>query len=327
MTALVIFLVLAAIVAGLAWLKVGIHATWQDGDWDVTFTVGGIPLSWKKTHQSGKKPTPAPKAQGNPSPTKKESRLSLLRQHWREVAVILGKILEKETVELLRFEMIVGDEDPARCAIRYGEVQAAVHLVRPVILQCFRVKREMVQIDCDFARRRSNGTGRNQGNHTRIRSGGDSLCRASFSAAAYFHNPKSKKGGAAIMSHPLPNLLGETMEKIRSMVDVNTIIGDAITTPDGVSIIPVSKIKIGYAGGGTDFATKGYPATKENTFGGASGAGITITPVAFLILKGDSVRLLPIAEPASNAMERVIEMLPELIDQISALVKKKSSEE
>ena len=123
------------------------------------------------------------------------------------------------------------------------------------------------------------------------------------------------------MSHPLPNLLGETMEEIRSMVDVNTIIGDAITTPDGVSIIPVSKIKIGYAGGGTDFATK------ENTFGGASGAGITITPVAFLILKGDSVRLLPIAEPASNAMERVIEMLPELIDQISALVKKKSAEE
>ena len=128
MTALVIFLILAA---------------------------GGIPLSWKKTHQSGKKPTPAPKAQGNQPPTKKESRLSLLRQHWREVAVILGKILEKETVELLRFEMIVGDDDPARCAIRYGEVQAAVHLVRPVILQCFRVKREMVQIDCDFARRRS----------------------------------------------------------------------------------------------------------------------------------------------------------------------------
>ena len=155
MTALVIFLFLAAIVAGLAWLKVGIRATWQDGDWNATFTVGGIPLSWKKTHQGGKKPTPAPKAQGNQPPTKKESRLSLLRQHWREVAVILGKILEKETVELLRFEMIVGDEDPARCAIRYGEVQAAVHLVRPVILQCFRVKREMVQIDCDFARRRS----------------------------------------------------------------------------------------------------------------------------------------------------------------------------
>ncbi len=155
MTALVIFLILAAIVAGLAWLKVGTHATWQDGDWNVTFTVGGIPLSWKKTHQSRKKPTPAPKAQDNPPPPQKESRLSLLRQHWREVAVILGKILEKETVELLRFEMIVGDEDPARCAIRYGEVQAAVHLVRPVILQCFRVKREMVQIDCDFARRRS----------------------------------------------------------------------------------------------------------------------------------------------------------------------------
>lgn len=155
MTALVIFLILAAIFAVLAWLKIGLHLSWCDGDWNGTITVGGIPLSWKQKPKSGKKRVSSTKVQDNQPSQKKESRLSLLRQHWREAVGILGKILEKETVELIHFEMIVGDEDPARCAIRYGQVQAAVHFVRPVILQCFRVKREMVQIDCDFARRHS----------------------------------------------------------------------------------------------------------------------------------------------------------------------------
>lgn len=126
------------------------------------------------------------------------------------------------------------------------------------------------------------------------------------------------------MSQSLPNLLGETMEKIRSMVDANTTLGDPITTPDGVTIVPVSRIKLGFAGGGADFAPKPDRNAKENNFGGGSGAGVTITPVAFLIIKGESVRLLPIAEPASNAMERVVEMLPDLIDQVSSLLKKKA---
>ena len=82
------------------------------------------------------------------------------------------------------------------------------------------------------------------------------------------------------MSHPLPNLMGSSIEKIREMVDVNTVIGDAITTPEGVTIIPVSKVKIGYAGGGSDFVTRNYPAAKDNAFGGGAGAGVTITPMA-----------------------------------------------
>lgn len=125
------------------------------------------------------------------------------------------------------------------------------------------------------------------------------------------------------MNHPLPEMMGSSLTKIKDMVDVNTIIGDPITTPEGVTIIPVSKVKIGYAGGGSDFAPKGYPANKDNAFGGGSGAGVTITPVAFLVIKGESVRLMPVAEPASNSVERLVEMLPELIDQLSGLTKKK----
>lgn len=124
------------------------------------------------------------------------------------------------------------------------------------------------------------------------------------------------------MNHPLPDMMGSSLGKIKEMVDVNTIIGDPIQTPEGVMIIPVSKVKVGYAGGGSDFAPKGYPANKNNAFGGGSGASVTITPVAFLVVKGDSVRLMPVAEPASNSLERLIEMLPELIDQVSSLAKK-----
>ena len=128
------------------------------------------------------------------------------------------------------------------------------------------------------------------------------------------------------MNHPLPDMIGLSMAKIKDMVDVNTIIGDPIQTPEGVTIIPVSKVKIGFAGGGSDFAPKGYPASKNNAFGGGSGAGVTITPVAFLVVKGESVRMMPVAEPASNSLERLVEMLPELIDQVSALTKKKDQE-
>lgn len=128
------------------------------------------------------------------------------------------------------------------------------------------------------------------------------------------------------MNHPLPDMMGSSLAKIKEMVDINTIIGDPIQTPEGVMIIPVSKVKLGYGGGGSDFAPKGIAANKDYAFGGGSGAGVTITPVAFLVVKGDSVRLMPVAEPASNSLERLIEMLPELIDQISSLAKKKETE-
>lgn len=127
------------------------------------------------------------------------------------------------------------------------------------------------------------------------------------------------------MNHPLPDMMGASFSKIKDMVDVNTIIGDPIQTPEGVTIIPVSKVKVGFAGGGSDFAPKVYPATKNNAFGGGSGAGVTITPVAFLIVKGETVRLMPVSEPASNSLERLVEMIPELLDQLSSIARKKET--
>ncbi len=128
------------------------------------------------------------------------------------------------------------------------------------------------------------------------------------------------------MNHPLSELMNSSMGKIRELVDVNSVIGEPIVTADGVSIIPVSKVSVGYGGGGTDFATKNMPADRQNAFGGGAATGITITPIAFLVVRGESVRMLPVAEPASSSMDRLIEQLPDLLDRIDAMRKKKDEE-
>jgi sporulation protein YtfJ len=128
-------------------------------------------------------------------------------------------------------------------------------------------------------------------------------------------------------NHPLGSLMETTMSKIREMVDVNTIIGTPVKTDDGVTLIPVSKVSFGFAGGGSDFTTKNQQAGKDNSFGGGSGAGVHITPVAFLIVKGDSVRLLSVTAP-SNTVDKIIDTVPDVLDKIEGFVKRgKNAEE
>ena len=119
------------------------------------------------------------------------------------------------------------------------------------------------------------------------------------------------------MSQKLPNMLENTIQKIREMVDVNSVIGEPITTPDGVTIIPVSKVSVGFGGGGSDFVNnKGG----ENPFGGGVGAGVKVTPVAFLIIKDGSVRMVPVAAPANTTVDRLVEMVPDTLDKIVSFI-------
>ena len=120
--------------------------------------------------------------------------------------------------------------------------------------------------------------------------------------------------------------MSNSMSKIKDMIDVNTVIGNPITTPDGVTLIPITKVSVGYGGGGSDFATKNYPANRDNAFGGGAGAGVTITPVAFLIVRGENVRMLPVAEPASTSVDRLIEQLPDLIDKAQSFFESRKAE-
>ena len=118
------------------------------------------------------------------------------------------------------------------------------------------------------------------------------------------------------MSQKLPNMLDNTIAKIREMVDVNSVIGDPITTPDGVTIIPVSKVSVGFGGGGSDFATK----NGDNPFGGGVGAGVKVIPIAFLIVKEGSVRMIPVATPANTTADRLVEMVPDTLDKLAAFI-------
>lgn len=120
------------------------------------------------------------------------------------------------------------------------------------------------------------------------------------------------------MSQKLPNMLEGTIQKIKEMVDVNSVIGETIVTPDGTTIIPVSKVSVGFGGAGSDF-TKGK-SSDGNPFGGGVGAGVKVTPVCFLIVKDGNVRMMPVAQPASSTADRIVEMIPDTIDKISDFI-------
>lgn len=118
--------------------------------------------------------------------------------------------------------------------------------------------------------------------------------------------------------HPIQGLMDTSMGKIREMVDVNTIIGDPITTPDGTVIIPVSKVGFGFAAGGSDFPSK----QPKDLFGGASGAGVSIQPLAFLVVSNGEVKILQM-DNSENSVDRMVGIVPEVIETISELFKGK----
>lgn len=120
------------------------------------------------------------------------------------------------------------------------------------------------------------------------------------------------------------NLLDVTMDKIKQMVDVNTVIGSPVTTPDGTTVIPVSRVSYGFASGGSDLPSKTQPAA--GLFAGGSGAGITISPIAFLTIHEGHVRVLQI-EPYLSSVDRALEKVPDVVDKLSALFQKEEKEE
>ena len=119
------------------------------------------------------------------------------------------------------------------------------------------------------------------------------------------------------MNSNVEGLMGVSVEKIREMVDANTVIGTPMTLADGVTIIPVSKVSYGFASGGSDLPSK----TRTDLFGGGAGAGINITPVAFLTIKDGAINLLPVVSKP-DTLDRLVSLVPEAVSKISDLRKK-----
>ncbi|GIP32341.1 GerW family sporulation protein [Paenibacillus sp. J2TS4] len=146
--------------------------------------------------------------------------------------------------------------------------------------------------------------------------------------------------------HPIQGLMKTAMENIRDMVDVNTIVGDPVETPDGSVIMPISKVGFGFAAGGSEFVTdsEGGPtagaahqgATNQGAandanhakvalpFGGGSGGGISITPIAFLVVGQQGVRVVPL-DNQTHLFERLIDSAPQVVDKIQSMIKGNTS--
>lgn len=125
------------------------------------------------------------------------------------------------------------------------------------------------------------------------------------------------------MTTPLSQMMDSSMENIRKLVDANTVVGEPITTPDGTMVVPISRIKLGYAGGGSEF--NGKNASDSKPYGGGTGASVTVTPVAFLVLKESGCRVLPIPEPAVTTVDRLIELVPDIADKVWQLIQEKKA--
>lgn len=115
--------------------------------------------------------------------------------------------------------------------------------------------------------------------------------------------------------HSIENLMSTTLQKIKELVNGDTIVGTPIHTPDGLMLIPVSHLSMGFASGGSDF---GKPRVEgKNNFGGGAGAGVKLEPVAFLVVRGDSVRVLPVGPIPMTTLDRMVDMAPEVVDKVT----------
>jgi len=114
------------------------------------------------------------------------------------------------------------------------------------------------------------------------------------------------------------------MQKIREMVDVNTVVGTPVAVGNDTTIIPVTKVGFGFASGGSDFESRREKTAEPYLFGGGSGAGVRIVPIAFLVVSPSGIKVVPVNPPAGNTVDRIVELVPEVIDKVEGLIRKYS---
>ena len=123
--------------------------------------------------------------------------------------------------------------------------------------------------------------------------------------------------------HPINNLMGTVMENIKGMIDVNTIIGDPVETSNGTMIIPISKVGFGFAAGGSEIPSK-TPGDKP--FGGGSGAGVSISPIGFLVVTADQIKMVPVSS-GNTPIDKLVDYIPVAIDKVNGMIKKHREDE
>ena len=121
-------------------------------------------------------------------------------------------------------------------------------------------------------------------------------------------------------NNPIGELMQTTMENVKNILKVDTVVGDPIYTPDGITLVPISKISVGFGGGGVELGGKGQNGGKG--YGGGNATGVKIDPIGFLVIKEGTVRMINITPPASNTVDRIIDMVPQVMDRVDNFIAK-----
>lgn len=124
-------------------------------------------------------------------------------------------------------------------------------------------------------------------------------------------------------NNPIGELMQNTMENVKNILKVDTVVGDPIYTPDGITLVPVSKISVGFGGGGVEFGAK--KAGDARPYGGGNATGVKIDPIGFLVIKDGSVRMVNVTPPANTTVDRIIDLVPNVMDRVDAFIEKQNN--
>lgn len=126
-------------------------------------------------------------------------------------------------------------------------------------------------------------------------------------------------------NNPIGELMQNTMESVKNILKVDTVVGDPIFTPDGITLVPISKISVGFGGGGIELTNK--KAGEARPYGGGNATGVKIEPMGFLVIKDGCVRMINITPPADNTVDRIIDLVPQVLDRVDAFIDKQGKKE
>ena len=124
--------------------------------------------------------------------------------------------------------------------------------------------------------------------------------------------------------NPIGELMQNTMENVKGILKVDTVVGDPIYTPDGITLVPISRISVGFGGGGVEFNSE---KEGKRPYGGGNATGVKIDPIGFLIIKDGVVRMVNVIPPAENTVDRIIELVPQVLDRVDAFINKQNDKQ
>lgn len=136
---------------------------------------------------------------------------------------------------------------------------------------------------------------------------------------------RQRKGWLKMDNNPIGELMQNTMESVKNILKVDTVVGDPIFTPDGITLVPISKISVGFGGGGIELTSK--KAGEARPYGGGNATGVKIEPIGFLVIKDGCVRMINVTPPADNTVDRIIDLVPQVLDRVDAFIDKQGKKE